>query len=364
MLDVVLPPSLRSGLRSGVFVLSTVVAMALGACGTSNGGGAGSTAAASVNGSEISQTELQNSLPLFKFLASLSQAPCGQQDPQSSESADAACSRFALGNLIQEEILQQYATAHHITIEPDKVDSTIKQLEGQLGGAEKLDSLLKQNGVTRPELEAFAGRLLLFQDVQKEIGQGQVDEAQLRQTYEQNKLQYTQLDTWQILVKSQQQADSIERQVTPGNFMDLADKYSIDPSVKQNHGDLGTMDASQLVEPYVRAALALQPGEISQPVQSQFGWHIIRLISAKVAPFEQVRDQIAQQSSGQSFQTWFQSQLTQSTIRVNPRYGRFDPSTGNVNPVHSTASGSASPSPAGATGSSPTGATQGGSPTP
>jgi foldase protein PrsA len=277
MLDAVFPTSLRSR----VLVTLAVAAVAMAGCAEGGGGGGGSTAAATVNGSQISQAELQSSLPLFKFLASLSQAPCGQQDPQSNESADAACARFALGNLIQEEILQQYATTHHINVENDKVDSTIQQLEGQLGGAAKLDSLLKQNGVTRPELDAFAGKLLLFQEVQKQIGQGQVADAQLRQAYEQNKLQYTQLDTWEILVKTQQQAESIEKQVTPGNFMDLADKYSIDPSVKQNHGDLGTMDATQLVEPYVRAALALQPGEISQPVQSQFGWHIIRLISAK-----------------------------------------------------------------------------------
>jgi foldase protein PrsA len=342
---------------------SVFAVIALAACASNGGGGAGSTAAATVNGSEISQTELQDSLPLFRFLSSLSQAPCGQA--QSGESADAACARFALGNLIQEAILQQYASAHDITVDDSKVDSTIQQLEGQLGGAAKLDSLLQQSHVSRAELDAFAKRLLLFQEVQKAVGDEQVSDTQLRQTYEQNKLQYTQLDTWQILVKSQQQADEIERQVTPSNFQDLADKYSIDPSVKQNHGDLGTMDASQLVEPYVRAALALHPGEISQPVQSQFGWHIIRLISSKVTPFEQVRDQIAQQSAGQSFQTWFQGQLSQATIAVNPRYGTFDPSTGNVNPVRSTAEGSASQPPT-ASGAAPPagGTTGGGSPAP
>ena len=342
----------------------TAVAVALAACASGGAGGGGSTAAATVNGSEISQAELSDSLPLFRFLASLSQAPCGQ--PQSGESADAACARFALGNLIQESILQQYAASHDITVDVAKVDSTIEQLEGQLGGAAKLDSLLRQSGVTRAELQAFAKRLLLFQEVQRAVGQQQVSDAQLRQTYEQNKLQYTQLDTWQILVKSQQQADDIERQVTPSNFQDLADKYSIDPSVKQNHGVLGTMDASQLVEPYVRAALALHPGEISQPVESQFGWHIIRLISSKVAPFEQVRDQLAQQSAGQSFQTWFQGQLSDATISVNPRYGTFDPSTGNVNPTRSTAvaSGSASPTAGGGAAASATGATGGGSPAP
>jgi parvulin-like peptidyl-prolyl isomerase len=346
-----------------LLLVAVIACVSLAAC-AADGGGAGTTAAATIDGRQISQAQLDQSIPLFKFLAALSQAPCGQQDQASGESADAACARFALGNLIQEDILGAYAVRQHITVDDSKVTQTIQQLEQQLGGADKLDALLKQNGVTRPQLESFARRLLLFREVQSSVGNGQVSDAQLRQQYEQNKLQFTQLHTWQILVKTQAEAQKIEKQVTPSNFQDLANKYSIDPSVKKNHGDLGNTSATQFVEPYVRAALALQPGQISQPVQSQYGWHIIRLISSSVAPFEQVRDQLVQQSSGQAFQTWFQNQLQASHVQVNPRYGRFDPTTGLVNPVRSTATGSESPSPppSGAGGS--TTAPQGSSPTP
>jgi foldase protein PrsA len=351
--------------RVRLHVVALVVAVAIAGCSTeSGGGGAGSSAAATVNGQQITRTELQASLPLFEFLASLSQAPCGQPDPASGESADAACARFALGNMIQEEILQQYAQANDVAVPTDEVSSTIQQLEQQLGGADQLDSMLKESGVTRAELEAFAKRLLLFQEVQKTVGETATSDDELRQAYEENKLQYTQLDTWQILVKTQQQADEIEQQVTPKNFQDLADKYSIDPSVKDNHGDLGTMAASGLVEPYVRAALALQPGQISEPVQSEFGWHIIRLISTDVAPFEQVRDQLVQQSAGQSFQTWFQGRLEGADIVVNPQYGRFDPATGQVAPIRSTATGSEPPSPSAGQSGAQQGSGQAATPTP
>jgi foldase protein PrsA len=245
------------------------------------------------------------------------------------------------------------------------VDSTLKQLETQLGGATALDTKLKQAGVTRAELTEFAHRLLVFQEVQKKVGEGQTSDAALHQSYEQNKLQFTNLHTWQILVKTQAQANKIAKQVTPKNFQTLADKYSIDPSVKQNHGDLGDSAASSLLAPYVQAALALNPGQISQPVQSQLGWHIIRLISSDVQSFDQVKSQLVQQSSGQAFQTWFQNQLTNAKISVNPRYGTFDPSTGTVNAATSTASGSQAPSPVTGGGSgAPAASPQGGSPTP
>lgn len=347
-----------------MFALAVVAAVALAACSSNgDGGGAGSTNAASVDGQAITQAQLTASLPLFKFLATLSQAPCGQA--VGGESPDAACARFALGNLIQEDLLDAYAAQQNISVPQSQVDSTLKQLETQLGGAAALDTKLKQAGVTRAELTEFAHRLLVFQEVQKKVGEGQTSDAALHQSYEQNKLQFTNLHTWEIVVKTQAQAKKIAKQVTPKNFQTLADKYSIDPSVKQNHGDLGDSAASSLAAPYVQAALALNPGQISQPVQSQFGWHIIRLISSDVQPFDQVKSQLVQQSSGQAFQTWFQNQLTNAKISVNPRYGTFDPSTGTVNAATSTASGSQAPSPGAGGGSgAPAASPQGGSPTP
>jgi parvulin-like peptidyl-prolyl isomerase len=344
-LAVVLP--FRS--RPRLLALGLLTALALAGCATGPGG-AGSTAAATVDGREISQAELDRAIPLFEFLSSLSQAPCGQ--PVAGESQRAACARFALGNLIQEEILQEYAIAQDVTVPQDEVRTTIRQVEEQLGGPGELDALLKDNGVTREELEAFAGRLLLFQQIQRRVGESEVTDDQLRQSYEQNQLQFTKLHTWHILVKSRAEAERLGREATPANFRDLADRYSIDPSVKQNHGDLDTVDASGLSEPFVRAALALRPGEISEPVQTEFGWHIIRLISSNVTPFEDVRGELAAQSSSEAFQAWFQNRLESADITVNPRYGRFDPATGLVSPVRSTATGSAEPpaSPAGGTG--------------
>src|SRR4051794_7281737 len=73
--------------RVSLHVVALVVVIALAGCSAdSDGGGAGSPAAATVNGEQITPAELQQSVPLFEFLASLSQAPCGQPDPASGES--------------------------------------------------------------------------------------------------------------------------------------------------------------------------------------------------------------------------------------------------------------------------------------
>jgi hypothetical protein len=71
-------------------------------------------------------------------------------------------------------------------------------------------------------------------------------------------------------------AQEIRAQVTPANFADLAKKYSTDPTAQQNGGNLGIFPAGQMIAPFYDATKALKPGEISQPVETQFGFHIIQ----------------------------------------------------------------------------------------
>jgi foldase protein PrsA len=315
--------------------------VALSACGSAK------PPAAVVDGETITDTQLAGEMVLFTFLGSLQQQSCGQPDATIGESTDAACARFTLSNLIQEDLVKHYATAHHITVTDGDVTDAISQLETSLGGAKALDQKLKQNDVTRPEFVALAHRLLLFSKTQKAIGSANVSDQQLQQLYQQDKSQFTQIHAKHILVKKRALAEKIAAEATPKNFASLATKYSTDTGSASKGGDLGTLAASSLDPTFVQAALSLKPGEISQPVQTQFGWHVIMLVSSTVQPFDQVKDQLSGSIESQAFNTWMQGRLKDATIDVNPKYGRFDASTGTVVPIRSTktvASASATPS--------------------
>ena len=82
-----------------------------------------------------------------------------------------------------------------------------------------------------------------------------------------------------ILVDTKDLADSIYQTVSqPGaNFEEAAKENSVDSSTAPNGGDLGWFAKGQMVKPFEDAAFALQPGQISQPVQTEFGWHIIKV---------------------------------------------------------------------------------------
>ena len=71
-------------------------------------------------------------------------------------------------------------------------------------------------------------------------------------------------------------ADMVRAQVTPANFADLVKKYSTDPTAAQNKGGLGVFPRGTMIAAFSTATAALKPGEISQPVETQYGFHIIQ----------------------------------------------------------------------------------------
>ena len=319
--------------------------------------------AATVDGARITDSQVAQDAPLFRFLGSLNNSSCGQ--PVAGESDDAACARSTLSNLIQEDLVKEYASAHHVTVPAGQVQSTVSQLETSLGTAQ-LNERLKAEGLTRDDLSSLASRLLLFGAVQRAIAAQTISDAQLHALYDQQREEFTQIHARQILVKSEAMATRIENQVTRENFGALARRYSIDANSAKAGGDLGTVAATSLDPAFVKAALALQPGEISPPVHTALGWHIILLVDTSVTPFDQVKDQLLGQQSSQLFDAWLTRRLGEADIVVNPKYGRLDVTTGEIVPIRTTATGSPLPSgsPSPAVSVSPGAASPTPSPTP
>lgn len=99
-----------------------------------------------------------------------------------------------------------------------------------------------------------------------------------------------------ILVDDQAKAESITKQLQAGgDFAKAAEKNSKDPSGKSG-GDLGWFTLDTMVKPFSDAVAALEPGQMTAaPVQSQFGWHIIKLEESRASeapPFEEVKDRV------------------------------------------------------------------------
>ena len=101
-----------------------------------------------------------------------------------------------------------------------------------------------------------------------------------------------------ILVEKEDEANAIVARLKAGeDFAKIAADVSKDPGSGKEGGDLGYFTKDRMVPEFAEAAFKLKPGEISAPVKSQFGWHIIKLEDLRTKPlpsFADVKDQIAQ----------------------------------------------------------------------
>jgi peptidyl-prolyl cis-trans isomerase C len=99
-----------------------------------------------------------------------------------------------------------------------------------------------------------------------------------------------------ILVESEDEAKKAHERVKAGeDFAKVAGELSKDPGSKTDGGDLGFFTKDRMVEPFAEAAFKLQPGQLSDPVKSQFGWHVIRVEEKRAKPvptFEETREQV------------------------------------------------------------------------
>jgi peptidyl-prolyl cis-trans isomerase C len=145
--------------------------------------------------------------------------------------------------------------------------------------------------------EDFKKRLLMDSLLATEGKAATTDDA-MKKVYEEASKQITgeqEVHARHILVETEADAKAIEDELKKGaDFAELAKKKSKDPGASDG-GDLGFFTKDQMVPEFSAVAFALEPGKISDPVKSQFGWHIIKVEekrSRKAPEFDQVKGQI------------------------------------------------------------------------
>ncbi len=167
--------------------------------------------------------------------------------------------------------------------------------------------LLKQEAVQKqlPRQVEIAERLRYIQlaalsqmDVEDYLKNHPITEEQLKAEYDRlvGAMDQNEYKARHILVKTREEAEEIIKQLDAGkDFVALAKKHSTGPSADSG-GDLGWFVPQRMVQPFAEAVIALQKGQYTkQPVETQFGWHVILLEDVRQKtppPFEQVKPQI------------------------------------------------------------------------
>jgi peptidyl-prolyl cis-trans isomerase C len=152
----------------------------------------------------------------------------------------------------------------------------------------------------------------------------QVTEEAVRKEYDAFVAQFKpqeEIHARHILVETKEEADAIEAELKAGgDFAAIAQEKSIDPGSGANGGDLGFFGKGMMVPEFETAAFAIaNPGDVSEPVQSQFGWHIIKLEEKRQSQpptFEQIAPQAQQQVLMRAFNQKVEELMSGVTIDV------------------------------------------------
>ena len=205
----------------------------------------------------------------------------------------------ALDQLITRKLIIQEAERLDLTVSEEELDLEIQSIidESFQGNEEELQSVLEFYGISMESFRDDARLNLLVRKLATE--QLEDTEEQARQFFEENRFLFDQeeeIEARHILVESEAEADDILAQLEDGeDFAILAAEYSLDTSNKDQAGYLGFFGRGMMVPEFEEAAFALEIGEISQPVETNFGFHIIELLDRQdgtEAAYEDVEEQV------------------------------------------------------------------------
>jgi parvulin-like peptidyl-prolyl isomerase len=254
-----------------------------------------------------------HSIPISKFrtyLGLLARSSQGARAPQGA--ALKTLADQAMTEVIYDQLIADFAGAHHISVGTADLDKQQAKDLAQAGGASAFQSRIRAAGLTVSAYRALVYPNILAQKVEQYLYPIQA-KAQ----------PYAHVEHILISLKPASKpartdaaakalAAFILKQIQQGaNFATLARKYSDDPGSAAQGGDLGKVSPGQTVAPFNHAAFALP---LDQPaiVHSQFGYHVLEVLARGVGPAQP--SQQAQQNQRTKFLAWLKKQEAQAKI--------------------------------------------------
>ncbi len=283
-------------LRKILIIISMLaIAAALAGCGDLP-----RSAVAQVNDKVITRNDLDQALDEYRQQFGEENMPA-----EGTEDYDTFV-KGIVKRLVDEEILWFEAEKMGIEVSAEEVDSEVEKTTMQAGGEDELQKILDDSDITMDRFRESVRESLLFQKIYPEVTKDvpPVTEEEARAFYDENPDQFQvpeMREVSHILVKSEEEANTVRQRLLAGeDFATVAREVSTDPGSKDNGGSLGEVPSenSGLVPEFEAAMNQLQVGEISEPVKTQFGFHIILVKSITPAGTQSFEDVLEDLKTG------------------------------------------------------------------
>lgn len=280
----------RSSSMSAMIVAVVVSLVVAGIGGYLVGAGMNrpdTSAVATVNGEKITRSELHNQLvDLY-----------GKQ---------------TLNQMITSRLVAQEAAKAGVTVTEAELEAELEEIKEEVGGDYYFEYLLAQQGLTEDLFKRIylLDQMLAIKILSKDVT---VTEEQMQEYFNANKAEFDERKATarHILVETEEEARAIKAELEGGaDFAELARERSIEQAAKETGGDLGTFGRGEMVAEFDEAVFSMQKGQISDPVQTEHGWHIIELLDMEGEPpvyenvKEKVRQALVEQEASSRIATW------------------------------------------------------------
>jgi len=286
--------------NSSLLLLALIAVLALAACG---GGGTSSAdvpegAVAVVGDKTVTKEEFDQLIEQQKKSAEAQK----QDFPAPGTAQYEALKATLVKGLVEQKEWELEGEAMGVQVTDQEIETELDKLKQQYfkGDEQKYSAELAKQGLTdedvRNELRTRILTNKIYEAVTKKVT---VSDADIQAYYDKNSTQYQQpasRDVRHILVKNEALAQKLHDQIQGGaDFAKLAEKYTQDQASKADGGKF-TAFKGRTAAPFDKFVFSAKTGELSDPIKTEFGWHVIEVLSAvkpaTTTPLDQVKDQI------------------------------------------------------------------------
>ncbi|WP_226529991.1 peptidylprolyl isomerase [Metabacillus niabensis] len=203
----------------------------------------------------------------------------------------------ALDTLITKNLINQEVEKEKVTVSSKEIDAELQELIDSYGGEETFEQQLTASGLTQDDIkEDIEVNLKIEKLLEPQI---EITEEEMQTYFDENKdsfAQTKQVKASHILVEDEETAKEVKEKLDNGeDFAKLAKEYSTDTASAESGGDLGFFGEGSMVAEFEEAAFSMKVDEISDPVKTEHGYHIIKVTDtqeAAEANFEKSKEEI------------------------------------------------------------------------
>lgn len=312
---------LNNGIRSLLIVVMLVLMLLLAACGQANQGDAKGDATpqdqevyVTYDGGEVTKQELGTYLTIQTFFN-----PAVEQLFNSPEFIENSAKQIVAREIVIKD-------AGEPSVKDEEARKTYEEIKASyinmLGSEEKYNEKMDEKQLTEDQLIVFFSENRLIEQFFRD----RLTEDKLQEYYEANKDNFTIATVSHILVafenRTKEEAldranEVLDKLKNGADFGEMAKEYSDDPGSKDNGGTYEDVAVSQWVQAFKKAALTLPLNELSEPVETEYGYHVMKVSKRETQPLDDVKEQLEDDVMNADYKEFYNQEVTKRIKEMN-----------------------------------------------